>query len=164
MKSKIIHGHTFQVSAPYAAGHVINEAEAKVLNQTRSEGIGNNLREKIKELLEAANIAGAEELVAQYDKDYTFTLGGTGERRVVDPIEKEALKIAKEQVKLKLAKQGRKLTDVPEGMTEEQWKDKLAETYDTVAANPAVLDAAKKAVAAKKKQADALADAIQLDA
>lgn len=164
MKSKVIHGHAFQVSMPYAAGHTLTEVEAKVLNQVRAENIGNNLREQVKVALEAGDTAKAEELVSQYDRDYVFSMGGSGERRVVDPIEKEALRIAKEQVRAHLAKKGRKLSDVPEGMTEEQWKDKLAETYDSVAANPAVLAEAKKAVAAKKKQADALADAINLDA
>ena len=44
MKSKIIDGLSFEISQPYAAGQTINEAEAKALNQVRSENIGNNLR------------------------------------------------------------------------------------------------------------------------
>ena len=163
MKAKIIHGHTFQVSIPYAAGHVLTEVEAKVLNQVRAENIGNNLRETVKELLEKGDTAGAEAAVAEYDKEYTFSMGGGGERRVVDPVEREALKIAREQVKAHLAKKGRKLSDIPEGDTEDSWKEKLNAKIEEVAANPAVLDAAKKAVAAKKKQADALAAAINLD-
>lgn len=163
MKAKIIHGHTFSLSMPYAAGHSITEAEAKALNQTRAENIGNNLREAIKAALDAGNVAEAEKIVGEYDAQYTFAMGGSGERRIVDPVEREAVKIAKEQIKLSLAKKGRKLSDVPEGQTKETWEEILAAKIEEVAANPAVLDAAKKAVAAKKKQADALAAAINLD-
>jgi len=162
MKSKIIHGHTFSVSMPYAVGHVLTEAEAKTLNQTRAENIGNNVREAIKAALEAGNTTEAEKIVADYDAQYTFSMGG-GERVVKDPVEREAVKIAKEQIKLALAKKGRKLSDIPEGQTKESWDETLQAKIDEVAANPAVLDAAKKAVAAKKKQADALAAAINLD-
>lgn len=163
MKQKIIHGHAFQISAPYSEGHTLTAAEAKALNQVRSENIGNNLREKIKELIEAGNTAEAEAQVAAYDGEYTFAMGG-GERVVKDPIEREAMKIAKEQVKLALAKKGRKISDVPEGSTEDEWKAKLEENYEKVAAMPEVLAAAKKAVDAKRKQADNLAAAINLDA
>lgn len=163
MKQKIIHGQTFQISQPYAAGHVLTEAEAKALNQVRSENIGNNLREQVKALLEAGNLPEAEAKIAAYDAEYTFAMGG-GERTVKDPIEREALKIAKEQVKLALAKKGRKVSDVPEGVTEDEWKAKLEENYEKVAGMPEVLAAAKKAVDAKRKQADSLAAAINLDA
>ena len=44
MKTISISGQAFDVSTPYAAGHTLTEAEAKVLNQTRAENIGNNFR------------------------------------------------------------------------------------------------------------------------
>lgn len=158
-KNKIIHGVAFAVTQPYAAGHVLNEAEAKTLNQVRSENIGNNVREKVKELLEAGNQAAAEQLVAERDSSYVFTIASAGgQSKAMDPIEREARTIAKELIKQHLASQGRKLTDIPEGLDKDTWADKLEENIEKVASSEKVLDAAKKAVDAKKKRLASLAD------
>ncbi len=102
-KTKTINGVNFEISQPYTEGHVINEAEARVLNQTRSENIGNNVRAKLKELIEAAATPEAlAQLVAEKDAEYVFTLANVGEGRRLDPYEKEAEKIARDLLKAKL--------------------------------------------------------------
>ena len=49
-KNIMIAGVTFAILAPYAAGHTLTEAEARVLNQTRSENIRNNQAETVKKM------------------------------------------------------------------------------------------------------------------
>lgn len=166
-KTKVINGVSFEISQPYAAGHVLTEAEAKALNQVRSENIGNNLRNTVKAAqaaAEAGDNAPLNELadtVAKYDAAYTFAMGGGGSStRKLDPYEREAIRLAKELVKSGLQAQGRKITDVPEGMSEEEWKAKLDAKYDEIAALDEVVKAAKKNVDAKKKQSDALLEAV----
>lgn len=156
-KLKVIDGMEFQVRAPYAEGHTLNAAEAKTLNQVRAENIGNNLRSFIKEA--KAEGKSAEEITAAveaYDAEYEFSLAVGSTARKLDPVEREAIKIAKEIIKAHLAKTGRKLTVAPEGMTKEEWEDKVAEQVETLAARDEVLKEAKKAVAAQQKRAESL--------
>lgn len=156
-KTKLINGVAFEVSQPYSAGHTINEAEAKTLNQVRAENIGNNLRDKIKELCEAGNEAGARELFAEKDASYvfTFSVGGGGSRKL-DPIEREARAIARDLIKATLANSGRKITVAPEGKTEDEWKEAVEAEVDRISATEEVLKVAKKNVADKQKRADSL--------
>lgn len=160
-KQKTINGLVFEISQPYTEGHTITDIEARVLNQVRAENIGNNLRAKIKEMIEAGS--SHEEiaaLVAEKDAEYVFTAGNIGESRKLDPYEREAEKIARELVKAKLAETGRKLTVAPEGYTEDDWKAKVQATVEQVAASENVLKVARKRVDDRKKQADTLLEAV----
>lgn len=160
-KTKTINGLEFEISQPYAEGHVCTEAEARALNQTRSENIGNNTRAKIKEMLEAGTAAAEiAAYVAEVDAAYEFTLANVAASRKLDPVEREAQKIARELIKGHLAESGRKLTVPPEGVTEEDWKDKIAGEVERLAATDEILKVAKKNVDAKKKQADQLSEAL----
>lgn len=165
-KPKVINGISFPISQPYEAGHVLTELEAKVLNQTRSENVGNNVRAKIKEMLEPEDGSAPtpeseiQAYVAEVDAGYVFRSVSEGTGRTVDPYEREATKIARELIKAQLADKGRKLTTVPDGLTEDEWKDKLNAEIERVASLDQVLKAATKAVDAKKKQADALLEAV----
>lgn len=155
-KSKIIHGVAFELSQPYAEGHILTPAEARALNQVRSENIGNNVREKLKELLEAGDNDGAAKLVAERDADYVFNMSsGTGSVKR-DPIETEARKIARELIKENLSASGRKITVAPEGETEESWTAKIDGEVDRISALPDVLKVATKNVADKQKKSAAL--------
>lgn len=159
--SKTINGLVFEISQPYAEGHVVTEAEARVLNQTRAENIGNNLRAKIKELQDAgAPFEAIAEVVAARDAEYVFTLAAARASRQMDPYEKEANKIARELLKAHLAESGRKLTVAPEGLTEEEWSEKIENEVDRIAATEQVVKAAKQRVDARRKQADTLAEAL----
>lgn len=168
-RPKVIDGISFLIRQPYEAGHVLTEIEAKVLNQTRSENVGNNVRQTVKDMKagegkfeqagpqdEAAIIA----FVTEFDAEYEFKSVSEGGRTSRDPYETEARKIAKELIKTSLAAKGRKLTDVPEGSTEEEWKDKLESEIDRIANSDKVLAAAKKNVDAKRKQSESLLESV----
>lgn len=158
---KTINGLQFEISEPYAEGHQISAIEARVLNQTRSENIGNNTRAKIKEMQEG-NVSEQEiaDYVSSVDTEYQFTAAGVSASRKLDPVEREAVKLARELLKAHLATSGRKLTVAPEGMTEEEWDDKVAAEVERIASDEQIVKAAQKNVAAKQKQAESLADAL----
>jgi hypothetical protein len=158
---KTINGQQFEISEPYAEGHTVSAIEARVLNQTRSENIGNNARAKIKEMQEGN---ASEQEIADYvsgiDSNYEFTAAGVSASRKLDPVEREAQKIARELLKAHLAQSGRKLTVTPEGMSDDEWEEKVSGEVDRISGLDEVLAAAKKNVAAKAKQADTLAAAL----
>lgn len=159
--AKTINGLEFDISAPYTEGHTISAIEARVLNQTRAENIGNNARAKIKEMQEG-NLSEDEirEYVSEVDQNYVFTAAGVSASRKLDPVEREAVKIAREQLKNYLAITGRKLTVAPEGLTDEEWEEKVQGEIDRISAIDEVVKAAKKAVEARQKQAQTLSDAL----
>lgn len=119
-----IQGHEVEVSQPYVAGHVITEAEAKALNQTRSENIRNNTATKLKKMAkdaecevdELSDDAVAEwlEQVAEYDSNYVFTLAsvGGGRASALDPVTKEARRLARAAITAQLKESGVKVGDV----------------------------------------------------
>lgn len=157
MKTISISGEAFEVSAPYAAGHTLNEAEAKVLNQTRAENIGNNFRADVKKALESgdpAAIATVRSALAEYDSAYQFSM--TQARTPIDPIEAEAFKIAKEVVKARIAEKF--------GLTLKKYNEiegneaKYEAAVEKVAGQEDTLKLAKKRVADKKKTLDIAAD------
>ena len=158
---KTINGLQFEISEPYTEGHTISALEARVLNQTRSENIGNNTRAKIKEMQEANT---SEQEIADYvsgvDQSYEFTAAGVSSSRKLDPVEREAVKIARELLKAHLATSGRKLTVAPEGLTDEEWEDRVTGEIERISSLPEVTKAAQKNVDAKNKQAQSLADAL----
>lgn len=165
----IIQGLEFPVSWPFSAGHVCTEAEAKTLNQTRKENLGNNFRKRVVDALEADTKAGntdeSSKLAAEFDDldaKYVFTLAGVGAVRM-DPIEREARNMAKVGIKQNLAAKGRKVTDIPTGMTKEEWEDKLEARISEIANRPDVIKIARAQVAAKKKAIDALGVDLGLD-
>lgn len=160
-KTRIIGGIAFELSQPYDEGHVLTAIEARVLNQTRSENIGNNVRAKIAEMKdEGKSEDEIRALVTSVDAEYVFNAARDGTGRVVDPYEREARKIARELLRAHLAETGRKLNVTPEGLTDDEWKDKIEGEVDRIAANEEVLKAAKKNVDAKKKQGEALLAAV----
>lgn len=142
-------GLTFEISTPYAEGHTVTPAEAKTLNQTRKENISNAVRKQIEALkVEGTFPEGAEQkaldLVSTYDAGYTFSLGGGGSSRVVlDPVEKEALAIAKIKVNEAIAKKGGKVKDYD--------KDAYAAKVAEVAKMEKVVAEAKRRVASRGK-------------
>lgn len=158
---KTINGLQFELSAPYVEGHQITAIEARVLNQTRAENIGNNTRAKIKEFQDAnASEQEIQDYVAGIDASYEFTAAGVSASRKLDPVEREAVKIAREALKAHLSQTGRKITVAPEGLSDDEWEEKVQSEIDRISALDEVVKQAKKAVDAKNKQAQSLADAL----
>ena len=152
-RTLVIQGETFEVTLPYAEGHVLTEVEARVLNQNRCENIRNSQAKAIKEAKENGkfDLKAVVERVAAYDAAYTFAAGGGAVKRTLDPIEKEARAIARNLIANKLRDQGKKMKD--------QDKGKLAEAVEKWAEHPKVLAAAKKVVKEREDLANISLDA-----
>lgn len=164
-KLKVIDGIKFPISQPYEEGMTLGAAEAKALNQTRAENIGNNTRAKIKEMKkEGISEDKISDYVAGIDAEYELTLSAVSSSRKLDPVEKEAEKIAKEYLKQALAESGRKLTVPPEGETKESWKEKVQTEVERIAEDNEVIKVAKANVAAREKNTEKLAAALDAGA
>lgn len=98
-----IAGKPYNVEARFAEGHVLTANEASALNQTFFENLRNNFAGKAKE---GADQAAFYEYAASYQ--FGVRTGGGGSR---DPIEVEAMSIARDTVKDMIRKAGKKLSD-----------------------------------------------------
>lgn len=112
-------GLTLQAPAPYAEGHTLTSNEAAVLNQTLAENLRNNFATKVKKAKDA--LEEGQELdvdalnmeFAEYVESYEFGVRRSGGTRApADPVEREALNIAKAQVRAALKKKGIKASDM----------------------------------------------------
>lgn len=158
-KTITILGEKFEITAPYAEGQTLTAVEARVLNQTRAENIGNNLRKVVKEAQEKNDLSGVAEKVAAFDAEYTFSMPGQSAPRIVDPVEREALKLAREYVGNKLkAAYGISLKgihpnfkDQPEEDAKAASAELFASAIEKAAQDATILALAKKNVQAKQK-------------
>lgn len=158
-KQVTIAGKLFELDLPYQPGHVCTDAEAKTLNQTRAENIRNNLAKHIKEIQESGSVTvdgteytDGQVLVNDYAASYEFAAGGGGggSGRVTDPVDREAMSLAKLKIKEMLDEQGKTVkafyeTDTDEG--KERYKAKVAE----FAAHPEIRKVAEDIVKRQKK-------------
>lgn len=133
-KEITIAGHTFAVLQPYVAGHVITEAEAKALNQVRAENIRNNMASKVKAAFDGTAKEGEPtkeniaQFVADYDASYEFTLASVGGgKRSTDPVEVEALRIARGIFADWAASKKLTVKAIKEKIGEEAYEAKIAE-------------------------------------
>jgi hypothetical protein len=149
----------FDVSMPYEAGHTLTEAEAKVLNQTRRENLGNNMRAKVKAHLDGAEGAltaeQLQELFAKNDAEYVFTMANASAAVKYTPEEKEARKIARDYIRQQLAAQVPpvKIGEKPEGFegTDDDWDNAIEAEIDRISQEPQVVKIAKDTVKARSK-------------
>lgn len=113
-----IQGLTFQYTAPYAEGQPLTANLAGALNNLRGENLRNNFASKIKAKLEpkggpkreATDLTPDEVTAlgvdfAAYDQAYELS-GKRVAKAPVDPVEREATRIAKEQVDAALRRKG----------------------------------------------------------
>tara|TARA_R110000851_G_scaffold17651_4_gene55808 strand:+ start:283 stop:864 length:582 start_codon:yes stop_codon:yes gene_type:complete len=175
MKEITIQTIAFEIAQPYATGHTCSEAEAKALNQTRSENIRNNTATLVKAALKEAGVTevtaedgevsnAQNELsddamlelidrVAEYDNDYEFTMASVGAGRASrDPVEVEAMKIARASVTAGLKEAGhtvKSYTHDEAGELIESQRDKLNAVIANAAAQEAVIAEAKSIVASR---------------
>lgn len=157
MPNLTILGNTFPVSAPYIAGHVLTEAEAKTLNQVRRENIGNNFRADIKAAMEKnESLEAFAAKIAEYDAAYSFSMRTP--RTPVDPVERETRSVAIEAIKGKLAKNGQKYKEWVAAKGEDAAEAKIEE----IMAREEIIAEAKKRIKAKSKVKDALGDDLGL--
>lgn len=160
-KSITIQGLAVEVAAPYSEGHTVTEAEARALNQVRAEAIRNNCARMVKAELKEAEVEDVEALdedtvanlfekIAEYDAGYEFTIAtvGGGSRKK-DPVEVEAIKIARAALNSMLQAKGHKVKDIM--ANKRDWYDTkladLASREGTIAqarANVAAIQAASE--------------------
>jgi len=103
---------TFPVPTPYTEGHTCNAVEASVLNQTLSQNLRNNFAPHVKKAQDTAAANGQDldlealrEKFASYAEQYVFSERRAG-RGPIDPVEREALKMAKESIRAACAREG----------------------------------------------------------
>lgn len=153
-----ISGVIFKLDDPYAEGHTCSAEEARALNQTRAENIRNNFASTVKETLgeatEAtdAQLAELQKKLTDYAKGYVFNASGGG--RAVDPIEKEARRLATAMVDAAMAKKGIAKSTY---LKEQANKDKYAANVSALAATDGVLAKAKAAVKEMAKLSEGVA-------
>lgn len=164
-----IQGVEFSAPFRYAAGHVLTEIEAKVLNQTRFENLRNNFAGVVKASLEGkeGSIPQADlpAKFAEYEAAYEFAAPGTGTgARALDPVEKEAKALATELVKAKLKEIGRSYTAPKEATDEEKaaYRAQIDAKIAEVAEREAVVAQARKNVASRAKSLSAIAEGLDL--
>lgn len=144
----------FEIAQPYAAGPIeLSEAEAKVLNQTRAENLGNAFRRKIKEAKESENpgeaLAKLREDFTAYEADYVFTLASAGSgASVLSPVEREARKLARKLLNAKIQEAGKSVKGYKAEVGDEAYEAKLAE----IATMEAVEKEARRIVKETEKQ------------
>lgn len=181
MKEITIQTIAFEVSQPYVTGHTCSEAEAKALNQTRSENIRNNTATLVKTALKEAGVTEVTgedgevsnaqndlsddamlelvEKVSEYDGDYEFTMASVGAGRASrDPVEVEAMKIARTSVTAGLKAAGytvKSYTHDEAGELIESQRDKLNAVIAKAAAQDETIVEAKRIVASRVASAKA---------
>jgi len=161
-KTITIQNLNFEVSTPYEAGHVITDAEAKALNQTRLENIRNNMARFVKAAqteagegveLSSETIASLQAKLVDYDTNYVFNLASVGGgRKLTDPVDVEAARIARTEITRQLRAAGRLVKEIT--------PDVLANAIAQYAATPEVRKLAKENV--KKRATTAQLDLSQL--
>lgn len=130
----VIQGYDFTIPAPYAEGHALTANEAAAFNQLYAENIRNNSASRIKAAKEAAEKQGVEfsldtwmvgegedavtlrASIEDYAAGYEFGARRTSTKEPVDPVQREAFRIAKEVVSKQLSDKGIKQKDLAEGV------------------------------------------------
>jgi hypothetical protein len=168
-KTMTIAGAEYTLPSPeetgIVAGFVLDEAAAKHLYQTRNERIRNNIAPTIRKMKEKGTSATEiAEYVMQYARDYKFSMLGRGSagKAPNEALETEQYAIARDYIKQYLAEQGRKPTDIPDGMSSDEWDAKLHENVERVASNPDTIKLAKKRLAERQRTASTLLSGVAL--
>lgn len=157
-----IQGHEFDFGAArYAEGHVCSANEANALNQVRLENIRNNTASKIKKAAEDGKVKPEEvnldstqvtvgeetmslrEAIQRYADGYEFGARAVRSAEPIDPVDREAERIAKEAIRAALKAKKVKVADLPEG--------KFDEAVEAYAAREDVRAEAKRRVKQREK-------------
>ncbi len=134
--------------APFAEGHVVSATEAAVLNQTLRENLRNNTATAIKKAkADGADDQKLQALLDEYTTGYLFGVRKTGTgttAKSLDPVSREARKIARDRVHAAIKAKGFKLKEVP--------ADQVAGYVEALLAkDPSIMEAAKQIVATSKQ-------------
>jgi len=108
-----IKGVSLKFSLPFYDGYRLRQNDADVLNQTYRENLSNNFRKVVEEAIEKGN-ADPQALQKELDEyvisyDFGVRVGGF---KSADPIETQAITLAKMLAKKALRQQGVKTKDI----------------------------------------------------
>lgn len=111
---------TLEAPTPYTEGHVLNAGEASAFNQLFLENLRNNFAGQIKKAREnltagaELDVAALQAALTAYAAEYEFGVrkAGPSTATPTDPVEREALNLAKTVVRQALVQQGYKLKEV----------------------------------------------------
>lgn len=152
----VIQGFQFELRMPYAAGHILSDIEAGVLNREWTNGVRANFAERVKEVIAAGNDAGlpltGSKLAAlqndlqAYAESYSFK--ALIQKYNSDPVVREAHKLAKGLLDTKLNSLGLKRETYGEARYEE--------ALSRIMNNPEVVREASARIEQTKLAANAL--------
>lgn len=134
-----IDSENFTVPQPFADGHVCTAHEASALNQLLVENSRNNFAARIKRAKEKGTDIPTQADLDAYISEYEF-----GERRATsgDPVQREAIELARPHVLNAIKKAGGNLKDY-------KASEITTKAAELVAKNPQLLEQAKGIVAQK---------------
>lgn len=151
METIVIQGLDFNVPTPYAAGHVLAENEASALNQLLHENLRNNFASKVKKAKEEAgdgevDHGALQAALDEYASTYSFGVRSVSgiAKPSMDPVRREALKLATEAVRAAIKAKGLK------GVSKESIEQLATEAVDT---KPEFTALAEKRLADKREAA-----------
>ena len=107
-----IAGQTFIVPRPYSEGHQLLANEAAALNQVFGENLRNNFASTVKSAIEAGtfDLDALQDALSDYAHTYEFGVRKAREpgapKAPKDPVEAEAMSIAKDKVKAAIKAKG----------------------------------------------------------
>lgn len=142
------------VAQPYAEGHVLTAVEAEKLNHVLADSIRTAIMAKLKRMAETEGFdaATASAEFQSYADSYSFTIRSAKEP--ADPVEKEAHKLAKQQVLAAIRNRGGN----PKDYSEEQISEYVAKV---LAHKPEIREeAARRIESARNMAGDLLGDLI----
>jgi hypothetical protein len=145
-KNITISGKVFEVPAPYTEGHQLTAGEASQLNQVYHENVRNNLAADIKDSIDKGTFdQGTWQLkVTEYANEYEMGVRRAGGPRIVDPVAREALRLAVDKLSATLREQGKKPSDY------KNLKDVAQQLVDK---NPVFMERARENIAARDAMA-----------
>jgi hypothetical protein len=108
-----IQGAKFTVPAPYAEGYTLNPNEASAMNQLLTENVRNNFAGRVKKVNdEDGDVAALQKELDVYVSGYEFGIRALGGIRSSDPVGKEAMEIARINVRKAIVRKGLVVKDV----------------------------------------------------
>ena len=129
----LIAGETVDIPVAYKEGYRLTDMEARVLNQTRNEGIRNNTAKFFKAAAEGKySVDEAKAKVLEYAKTYQVSQGRSGKT----PLEREIEAVAKATLEFKVTAKGKKVSDYS--------KEDIEKNMAMLRAHPAVIASARK--------------------
>jgi hypothetical protein len=157
----IIAGIGFHIPAPYTAGHTLTEAEASAVNQLFAENIRNNFAKHVKDAKGEAATLDREIQISLQTKLDEYAVAYSFERKrasgparaKMDPVEKEAHRLAGLVVEAALNAKGIKKKDLPT----EKFNEYVATALER---KPEIRETARKQVEALSAVAHAALDAL----